>query len=517
MKDAIQSLYQRRGAGRSSSSRPGFKEVGAEGARARRGDRRTLPLAGRAADGAELPGRAQHAPPDERHLRPGAAAAGQHLGHLAVRRALRGDPRLGRASRSSAWRKVISIGNKADLNEADFLQALAEDKETAVIAGYLESITDGNEFLRVAEEAATIKPVVILKVGITSGRRQGRLVAHRQSGRRRHRLRRGVQALRRHSRGELRGAVRLRAGLRHAAAARRATASPSSPTPAGRASWPPTPRRRCGLKMVAPERRHQGQAARSPARRRRASATRSTCSATPTPTATSRRFERRPGRRQRRRHRRGPHAAEHDRSRWRLARDSSPRRTSGTKPVLAAFMGGDDVEPAQEKLMALGIPNYPSPERAVARAAGDVRLRRLAAPPAARRHPLPGQPPPRRARHPAGTCAAASSQIGEVEAKEILRAYDFNVLDGDLATDRRRGRRGRRAHRLPGGDEDLLARHHPQVRRRRRAAQPGQRRAGARRLRPDDAAHPAARARGPICAASTSRRWASAAARSSSA
>jgi acyl-CoA synthetase (NDP forming) len=63
--------------------------------------------------------------------------------------------------------KVISFGNKADLNEVDFIQALAEDQQTNVIAGYLESIKEGNKFLRVAEEAASIKPVVILKVGIT--------------------------------------------------------------------------------------------------------------------------------------------------------------------------------------------------------------------------------------------------------------------------------------------------------------------------------------------------------------
>ncbi len=63
--------------------------------------------------------------------------------------------------------KVISFGNKADLNEVDFLQALAEDEETKVIAGYLESIKEGDKFLRVAEEAAGKKPVVILKVGIT--------------------------------------------------------------------------------------------------------------------------------------------------------------------------------------------------------------------------------------------------------------------------------------------------------------------------------------------------------------
>ena len=71
------------------------------------------------------------------------------------------------ASQKLGLGKVISFGNKADLNEADFIQALAEDKATNVIAGYLESIKEGDKFLRVAEQAAAIKPVVILKVGIT--------------------------------------------------------------------------------------------------------------------------------------------------------------------------------------------------------------------------------------------------------------------------------------------------------------------------------------------------------------
>ncbi|RME95024.1 MAG: CoA-binding protein, partial [Verrucomicrobia bacterium] len=71
------------------------------------------------------------------------------------------------ASQKLGLGKVISFGNKADLDEIDFLQALAEDKETKVIAGYLESIKNGKQFLRVAEETANIKPVVILKVGIT--------------------------------------------------------------------------------------------------------------------------------------------------------------------------------------------------------------------------------------------------------------------------------------------------------------------------------------------------------------
>jgi acetate---CoA ligase (ADP-forming) len=63
--------------------------------------------------------------------------------------------------------KVISLGNKAELNEADFLEALAEDKETAVIVGYLENIVDGPRFLQIAEQCAAQKPVVILKAGTT--------------------------------------------------------------------------------------------------------------------------------------------------------------------------------------------------------------------------------------------------------------------------------------------------------------------------------------------------------------
>jgi acetyl coenzyme A synthetase (ADP forming)-like protein len=63
--------------------------------------------------------------------------------------------------------KLISIGNKADLNETDFLQVLARDEETKVIAGYLESIENGEEFLTAAEETCSTKPVVILKVGTT--------------------------------------------------------------------------------------------------------------------------------------------------------------------------------------------------------------------------------------------------------------------------------------------------------------------------------------------------------------
>jgi acetyltransferase len=64
--------------------------------------------------------------------------------------------------------KAISIGNKADITEVDVLEALAEDEDTKVIVGYLEDISDGDRFVKAAEAASSRKPVVILKAGTTA-------------------------------------------------------------------------------------------------------------------------------------------------------------------------------------------------------------------------------------------------------------------------------------------------------------------------------------------------------------
>ena len=63
---------------------------------------------------------------------------------------------------------LFSIGNKADVNELDLVQALAEDPNTKVIAGYLESIGDGNAFVREAEYISHTKPILLMKSGGTS-------------------------------------------------------------------------------------------------------------------------------------------------------------------------------------------------------------------------------------------------------------------------------------------------------------------------------------------------------------
>jgi len=64
--------------------------------------------------------------------------------------------------------KFISLGNKADLNEIDFMRFLAEDESTKVILGYLEGIEDGRTFIQVAREVSKKKPIIITKSGGTA-------------------------------------------------------------------------------------------------------------------------------------------------------------------------------------------------------------------------------------------------------------------------------------------------------------------------------------------------------------
>jgi len=63
--------------------------------------------------------------------------------------------------------KLVSIGNKADIDELSMIRALGEDAETRVIAGYLETIVDGDAFIRQAERISRQKPILLLKAGFT--------------------------------------------------------------------------------------------------------------------------------------------------------------------------------------------------------------------------------------------------------------------------------------------------------------------------------------------------------------
>ncbi len=63
--------------------------------------------------------------------------------------------------------KLISVGNKADVDELDLIRLLGDDTDTHVIAGYLETIADGDAFIRQAERVSRRKPILIIKSGVT--------------------------------------------------------------------------------------------------------------------------------------------------------------------------------------------------------------------------------------------------------------------------------------------------------------------------------------------------------------
>jgi acyl-CoA synthetase (NDP forming) len=61
----------------------------------------------------------------------------------------------------------ISIGNAIILDVPDYLDYLADDAETRVIAMYIEGVKDGPRFVRSLRRAAATKPVVVWKGGVT--------------------------------------------------------------------------------------------------------------------------------------------------------------------------------------------------------------------------------------------------------------------------------------------------------------------------------------------------------------
>jgi len=65
--------------------------------------------------------------------------------------------------------KVISMGNKVDMDENDILELIADDVETRVIVMYLEDIHDGRKFMEIAKRITlkNKKPIIVLKAGRT--------------------------------------------------------------------------------------------------------------------------------------------------------------------------------------------------------------------------------------------------------------------------------------------------------------------------------------------------------------
>jgi len=333
------------------------------------------------------------------------------------------------AARKMGLATLVSIGNKADLDETDFLAAFAEDDGTKVIAGYLENIASGDEFVRVAESVAAIKPVIILKSGTTSA---------------------GSKAATSHT-GALAGAdIAYGAAFKRAGVIRAesfealfdyATALAMQPVPAGdrvaiitNAGGPGT--------MAADAVEHAGM--------RVAMLNPGTADAL----------------------RDGLPAAASVGNPIDVLEDADPHRyvaaveaaqtdpdvdaiiviltpqamtkpleaareiakcARGEKPLLASFMGGGDVIPGREELVASNLPDYPSPERAVAalKAMVDYGAWLQRPPRIVTRFPVNRK---RVERILSWQVRSGRLHVGEVKAKEILKAYDFAVPDGRLVS-----------------------------------------------------------------------------------
>jgi len=66
-------------------------------------------------------------------------------------------------SRGYGLSKVISVGNQADLDIADYLEFLADDPDTRAIFMYVEGFSDGRKLFKAAKETTKKKPVVVYK------------------------------------------------------------------------------------------------------------------------------------------------------------------------------------------------------------------------------------------------------------------------------------------------------------------------------------------------------------------
>jgi acyl-CoA synthetase (NDP forming) len=65
--------------------------------------------------------------------------------------------------------KFVSTGNEADLHMEDYLEYLAADEKTRVIAAYIEGLREARRFFEIAKRTTRKKPIVVIKTGSTNG------------------------------------------------------------------------------------------------------------------------------------------------------------------------------------------------------------------------------------------------------------------------------------------------------------------------------------------------------------
>lgn len=60
---------------------------------------------------------------------------------------------------------IVSIGNKADVDDADLVEFFSEDPSTKTILIYMEGLKDGRRFFEASKRAVRNKPIVVIKGG----------------------------------------------------------------------------------------------------------------------------------------------------------------------------------------------------------------------------------------------------------------------------------------------------------------------------------------------------------------
>lgn len=333
------------------------------------------------------------------------------------------------ASRRMGLSTLVSIGNKADISEVDLLKALARDRQTSVIAGYLEDIVSGDDFVKAAEEAATAKPVVILKSGTT---RAGQRAAASHTG-----VLAGADTAY--------GAAFKRSGVIRADTFQElfdfVTAFSMQPLPRGKrvliitnAGGPGTmvadAVEKIGLEVAELDRSiASGLREKLPGAASTGNPIDVLGDADPA------------------RYVAAIEAAQADEAvdaiiviltPQAMTRPAETARAiaaslDGKKPVLASFMGGKEVMPGRQELGEAGLPDYDSPERAVAalKAMYDYAAWKQRPPRIVTRFPVNRRRVERIITRQQRT---SRLQLGEVKSKSILDAYGFKIPEGRLAT-----------------------------------------------------------------------------------
>ncbi len=71
------------------------------------------------------------------------------------------------ATEGLGFDKFVSVGNKADITEADLLEYITHHSSTRIVALYIEGIDNGREFMQTASETSRLRPIIALKSGRT--------------------------------------------------------------------------------------------------------------------------------------------------------------------------------------------------------------------------------------------------------------------------------------------------------------------------------------------------------------